>query len=123
MNDAATAEAGRRREGDDDVRIIDSAQNGPPLDKHMNEAQGFMDDVRSSYALDSLFEKVITRPGDHSAFTVEHGLIYTTNRAGVRVLCIPGVVTRKRRLTERVIDQAHTVLGHLGAQKTSEYVR
>lgn len=36
---------------------------------------------------------------------------------------IPRSKTGGRRLTEIVIDQAHTILGHLGGQKTEEYIR
>ncbi|KAI0039519.1 hypothetical protein FA95DRAFT_1504070, partial [Auriscalpium vulgare] len=121
--DTATTAVRARREEGNDPRVIDSTQNGPPLNQRMDDTHGFMDDVRAEYALDPLFVKVINDLGAHPAFSAENGLIYTTNKAGTRVLCIPGVVTKKRRLTERVIDQAHAVLGHLGTQKTSEYIR
>ena len=49
--------------------------------------------------------------------------MYTQNRAGTSVLCIPLVVQNKRRLTEVIILQAHEVLGHFGPQKTAEYIR
>ena len=38
------------------------------------------------------------------------------------MLCIPMVMQNKRRLTEVIIAQAHEVLGHLGLQKTVDYI-
>ena len=43
-------------------------------------------------------------------------------RGGQEVLCIPRVVTKDYSLTATVIKQAHTILGHYGAQKTANYI-
>jgi hypothetical protein len=49
--------------------------------------------------------------------------LYTRNKAGESVLCIPSFIRKKRRMTEIIIAQAHEVLGHFGPQKTAEYIR
>ena len=59
----------------------------------------------------------------HSAFSFRDGLIYTTNHGGHEVLCIPWVINKDYSLTAIVIDQAHTILGHFGPQKTANYIR
>jgi hypothetical protein len=67
--------------------------------------------------------KVSKHPDHHKNFEFHNGLIYTKNCTGQDVLCVPSVVKNKQRLTEIVIAQAHEVLGHLGPQKTADYIR
>ena len=75
------------------------------------------------YCHDRLFLKIVTEISRHSAFSLRDGLLYTTNRGGHEVLCIPRVVNKDYSLTAIVIDQAHTILGHFGPQKMADYVR
>lgn len=57
-------------------------------------------------------------------FSIEKGLIFTTNRGGERVLCIPhGTSQNGKSLYGIIAEQAHEVLGHFGGQRTSDYVR
>ena len=60
--------------------------------------------------------------GKHSSFTYRDGLLYSKNRGGLEVLCIPRVVTKDYSLTATVIEQAHTILGHFGSQKMADYI-
>ena len=75
-------------------------------------------DIRAGYALDPLCSKVLENIGHHRSFEIFDGLLYTRNRAGASVLCIPSAVVNRRRLTEVIIAQAHEVLGHFGPQKS-----
>jgi len=61
--------------------------------------------------------------GKHSSFTYRDGLLYSKNRGGLEVLCIPRVVTKDYSLMATVIEQAHTILGHFGSQKMADYIR
>jgi hypothetical protein len=45
------------------------------------------------------------------------------NRVGLEVLCIPRVVMKDYSLMATVIEQAHTILGTFGSQKTVDYIR
>ncbi|KZV64354.1 hypothetical protein PENSPDRAFT_547789, partial [Peniophora sp. CONT] len=79
--------------------------------------------VRETYKEDTMFKKIIDEPERHKAFCKTDDMLYTKNRAGDDVLCIPRAVANGRRLTEVVLTTAHTILGHLGAQRTGEYIR
>ena len=94
-----------------------------PLSPRVEGQDGFLTAVKSAYASDALFGKIIDKPNDHAAFELREGLIWTRNRAGRKVLAIPKSKLGDRSLTEIVIDTAHYALGHFGAQKTIDYIR
>jgi len=110
-------------EDDEDPTIFDSISEGPELRKHVEKASDFLDRVRQGYTKDILFSKIIKEKERHSSFTYRDGLFYSRNRGGLEVLCIPRVVTKDYSLTATVIEQAHTILGHFGSQKTADYIR
>ncbi|KAI0026522.1 hypothetical protein K488DRAFT_66274, partial [Vararia minispora EC-137] len=85
----------------------------------------FVDQVKHGYIGDVLFSKVLGQADSYHTFTEDKGMIYTRNRAGQEVLCVPRTLhpTTGRRLTEMVIDNSHTTLGHLGTQRTADHVR
>ena len=107
----------------DDPTIFESISNGPELRKHVEKVTHFLDRVKRGYEKDSLFVKVIKEEGRYPSFKYRDGFLYTNNRGGQEVLCIPRVITREDSLTAIVIDQAHSVLGHFSAQKTADYIR
>lgn len=107
---------------DEDPSVADSAAEAPSLQSHMEKSNEFLDQVRDAYKKDPLFVKVLGNPSHYTTFDVEDGLIYQV-KEDRRALCIPRVVVNKRRLTEVVLDNAHTLLGHFGPQKTSDYIR
>jgi hypothetical protein len=79
--------------------------------------------VQNGYKQDSLFSKVLKNTEHHKNFEIVDNLIYTHNLTRDCVLCIPAIVHDKRQLTEIILTQSHQMLGHLGPQKTSEYIR
>ena len=91
--------------------------------KHVKEASDFLDKVKRGYRKDMLFSKVLEDKEKYSLFQYRDGYLYTENRGGQEVLCIPRVVMKDYSLTATVIEQAHTILGHYGAQKTADYIR
>ncbi|KZV59624.1 hypothetical protein PENSPDRAFT_555581, partial [Peniophora sp. CONT] len=83
----------------------------------------FITDIRTSYEKDPLFSKIKKNIGQFKNFSIEEDMIYTKNRVGKLVICVPRAVKSKRKLTERILSEVHTLLGHLGTHRTSEYVR
>ena len=106
-----------------DPRGMDSLNHHADLRPKIEGDQSFLKEMRKGYKRDSLFDKILKAPGHHKGFEIVDNLLYTHNQAGDRVLCIPSAVYHKRRLTEIILSQAHQILGHLGPQKTSEYIR
>ncbi|TFK66724.1 hypothetical protein BDN72DRAFT_771581, partial [Pluteus cervinus] len=78
--------------------------------------------LRSRYNEDGWFKKILDTPKEYKNFVVEDELMYLQNRDG-RVLCIPAVQIDERSAREIVIDEAHSLLAHLGARKTLAYLR
>ncbi|KIY61952.1 hypothetical protein CYLTODRAFT_314422, partial [Cylindrobasidium torrendii FP15055 ss-10] len=81
--------------------------------------------VKKGYDSDPLFGKVMNNPEDYSTrFTVNDGLVWFTNIAGVEVLCLPrGVMDNGKTIRGMVIERAHAIVGHYGPQRTNEYIR
>ena len=78
--------------------------------------------VRNKYSEDTFFKKVIDSPSEFRNFEVNDGIIRVKLRDRTP-LCIPDTMVDGRRLPEIIIDQAHSLLAHLGADKTLSYLR
>lgn len=108
----------------EDPTVGDALQAGPPLGEMVFQDVSFLRDVRRGYQDDRLYNKVLEHPERYRTFRMDDGLIYTKNRLGGEVVCIPRALLKGHRsLPEVVITHAHSILGHLGEQKTSEYAR
>ncbi|KAI0352842.1 hypothetical protein OH77DRAFT_1387200, partial [Trametes cingulata] len=113
----------RPSEEESRITVRDALQSGPALEGTIRSEHGFDGAVRAAYATDTTFAKVMASPTAYPSFSVREGLLYVNNRFGDCVLCVPHGKLKQRSLRERVIDLAHKTLGHMGTQKTIEYVR
>ncbi|KAJ3475421.1 hypothetical protein NLI96_g11847 [Meripilus lineatus] len=116
-------ETPRQERGDNDPTWAESQQNGPELQTIVEDKWKLMEEIRKGYQGDAMFAKIVKHPKDHQAFECQEGVVWTKNRAGQRVMGIPRTKFEGRRLTEVIIGTAHEVMGHLGSQKTEEYLR
>lgn len=73
------------------------------------------------YGLDPTFQSILARPRDFLNFKVDGQLVYLKRPEG-RVLCIPKILVQGRSAHEVVILEAHSMLAHLGAGKTLDYL-
>ena len=69
-----------------------------------------------------MLSKVLNEPDHYLMFKVRDDLIYMNNRGGEEVLCIPHAEFEGNTIIAMVIVQAHQALGHLGAQRTADYI-
>ena len=107
---------------DHDMTVAEALQNGPSLRKIVLGDVTFLKSVKEGYVGDKVFAKIIENPGHYPVFRVIDGIIHTKNRLGDDCLCVPRSLFKgKHSLPEIVIEHAHEAIGHLGAQKTSEY--
>ncbi|KAI0042925.1 hypothetical protein FA95DRAFT_1466083, partial [Auriscalpium vulgare] len=104
-------------------QVRDALGEGPSLPERIATEGDWMTSLTAGYATDAFFSKVVNSPSEFTAFEQEKGAWYSTSRAGNRVLCVPDAMFEKRKLREIITDAAHRTLGHLGTQRTSEYVR
>jgi DNA-directed RNA polymerase subunit H (RpoH/RPB5) len=83
----------------------------------MTNKDSFDKDVQEGYQSDAVFRKILIRPESHPNFTVKDEFIWTMNRGGENVLCIPSSTSKGSTLYGRIIDQAHTIVGHFGPRR------
>lgn len=94
-----------------------------PLLAGVEHDEDFIMRIRDGYKSDVLFSKIIQAITHHRGFKLRDGLLWSRNRAGAEVLCVPRVKHEKKTLVATVIDHAHTTLGHFGHRKTADYIR
>jgi hypothetical protein len=80
-------------------------------------------EIRGKYELDSTFKPILEKPKEFRNFEVDGQLVYLRKQGTTRVLCIPKIVIQGRNAREIVIAEAHSMLAHLGASKTLDYLR
>jgi transposase InsO family protein len=109
---------------DADPEAHQSVVGGTELPTYLSRYEEFSTLIRSKYPDNPYFAKVISKPADFDSFSVEDGLVYHTDRLDHKLLCIPReTFLRGRRMTELIIDHAHSILGHFGPFRTSSYIR
>ena len=60
----------------------------------------------------------------HVKFGVKQGLIFTKNNLSRDAICISQKAIHKgKQLIERIIDHAHSIIGHFGQFKIAQYIR
>ena len=87
-----------------------------------NEGIDLLKELTGKYINDPFYEKIIKKPDEFWNFEVDNGLVYLKEKES-KVLCIPKVIIRGRSAREIVISEAHSMLAHLGASKTLDYLR
>ncbi|KAF8227328.1 hypothetical protein L208DRAFT_1297577 [Tricholoma matsutake] len=107
----------------DDPRIFKSQAKGPDLHVHMSEQEPLNDDIQNGYVNNKLFKKILEKPEDHPRFQIWDNFIWMKNIGGEDVLCIPTSTSKGMTLHGHIIQQAHSIVGHFGPLKTSEYIR
>ena len=88
----------------------------------MSERDPLNDDILKGYAKDKLFGKVLEKPEDHPGFQIQDKFVWMKNRGRVDVLCIPVATSKGTTLHGRIIEQAHSIVGHFGPLKMLEYI-
>ncbi|KAJ3780237.1 hypothetical protein GGU10DRAFT_279718, partial [Lentinula aff. detonsa] len=78
--------------------------------------------LKNQYGNDTMFKKIIEKPKEYRNFEVSNGLVYLIQHDR-KVLCIPRLTVNKRNIRECIINEAHSLLAHLGPKKTSDYLR
>ena len=114
--DQGTSDAVPITENDPNLEtsLLDVVKSDAELDL-LKELQG-------KYKDDPLFKSIIEKPKEFRNFEIKNDLLYLKTD-GKSLLCIPRIITKGRSLQEIVISEAHSLLAHLGAAKTTNYLR
>lgn len=110
--------------------VIAALRVGTDLDTDETMFKGgakneFLDAVRRALVEDITFQKIVQRPEQYFGYVMDDGILWymPPQRPGEAVMCLPKGTVWDRALREVAMTRAHKVLGHLGAEKTLEYVR
>ena len=79
-------------------------------------------ELRGQYENDLTFRSILDKPAEFRNFKVEDGLLYLKENDR-HLLCIPKLLIKGRSAREIIISEAHSLLAHLGASKTLDYLR
>lgn len=85
------------------------------------EGIDLLKELKGKYSLDPEFKHIFEKPHEFQNFKVTDGLVYI-NINGKKLLCIPKILHDARNIREIVILEAHSLLAHLGAYKTLDYL-
>lgn len=93
----------------------------PALTKCVAECD-VLGSIANQYESDTFFKLVIETPERYRNFKRDGDHLYL-QKDGSELLCIPNVKIGERRLREILITHAHSILGHLSALKTLNWLR
>lgn len=82
----------------------------------------FPECLKERYSEDTFFGPIVAKPTEFKHYSLENGLLFLKDN-GRRLLCIPDVKIGERKVREICITHAHSILAHLGAKKTMQYLR
>jgi hypothetical protein len=78
--------------------------------------------LKGRYGEDNFFKAILQKPREFKNFVVKDELIFLGSNDGL-VLCIPACTLNGRSVREVIVSHAHSILAHLGSQKTIAYLR
>ena len=78
--------------------------------------------IRNRYDEDSFFKPILDNASDFTNFKTRDGLTFFVTE-GAEVIAIPDIKVSGQGVRELLIRQGHSVLAHLGAEKTATYLR
>jgi hypothetical protein len=108
---------------DDEPTVVKSRVKGENLRKTMANDKTFEEDILKGYEEDVFFGRITKKNEENPLFRIHNGLVWTQNRGGEEVLCIPLAKSLETTIWARIVEQAHQVVGHFGSQRTSDYIR
>ena len=79
-------------------------------------------ELQGRYTEDPFFRVILEKPNEFQNFKAKEQILYLKEH-DKRVLCIPKVMIQGRNAREIIIFEAHSMLAHLGASKTLDYLR
>ncbi len=93
-----------------------------PLLTQSNLGLDILSEIQGKYDKDPFFRVILEKPNDFRNFEIKNQMIYLRENDR-RVLCVPKILIQGRNAREIIISEAHSMLAHLGASKTLDYLR
>ena len=87
-----------------------------------NQDMKFPECLKDRYAEDPGYKPIMEHPERYTNFEVKNGLVFFKSE-GITRLAIPDIKVEDQPIREVLIRQAHSILAHLGDNKTLIYLR
>jgi hypothetical protein len=113
----------REEQMGEDPTVGESRVEGENLHETMADDDTFEKDIQKGYKEDKFFKKVLENVEGNPLFRIHNGMMWTRNRGGEEVMCIPSAKSLDTTARARIIEQAHWVVGHFRMQRMSDYIR
>jgi Integrase zinc binding domain len=99
-----------------DTSLMDAVSGG-------HEGIDILNVIKGKYDEDIFFRTIIEKPKEFQNFEVtKGGLVYLKDQ-GCKLVCIPKIIVDGQNVQEIIISEAHSLLAHLGMNKTLSYLR
>ena len=108
---------------EEDVTVFESRAKGTDLYETLSHMDTFEEDIRNGYQGDPLFQKILEKVELHEKFSLKDRFLWTRNRGGEDVVCVPSGPSMNTTLQARIVEQGHSIVGHFGPQRTADYIR
>ena len=92
------------------------------LEASSNLALSFPECIRDQYGEDKFFLPILADPGEFTNFALRDGLVFFKTE-GSETITVPDICQDGQSVRETLIRQAHSILAHLGKEKTVTYMR
>jgi transposase InsO family protein len=79
--------------------------------------------IAKAYKKDHFFSKIWKEPSQFNKFMLHKSLLWTNNRMGNKVVCVPNGLMDGKSLRGVVIDSCHQTTGHSGLNRSMKYVQ
>jgi RNase H-like domain found in reverse transcriptase/Reverse transcriptase (RNA-dependent DNA polymerase)/Integrase zinc binding domain len=99
-----------------DTSLIEAVSGG-------RDSIDLLEAIKNKYIDDPFFKNVAEHPREFKNFEVTKGGLVYLKIQGRKLVCIPKVTGNGRNVREIVISEAHSLLAHLGTNKTLDYLR
>ncbi|KAF8626390.1 hypothetical protein AX15_004888 [Amanita polypyramis BW_CC] len=91
-----------------------------PLDGNF---QSIFKTFPAAYSKDKFLAHIWEHTDRFNKFMKQKDLLWTNNRMGLRVICVPDSLLKGKSLKGLVLEACHQTIGHLGAERTLKYAR
>lgn len=100
-----------------------SAHSMPCIPVTYPHEEGLLLKIKGQYHKDPFNRRILESPRKFKNFEASKDRYICLKMCDWKVLCIPNIQEGERRLHKVIIDQAHSLLVHLGPKKTLTYLR
>ena len=94
----------------------------PDIDLTNETTKNVFKSIAKAYKKDRFFSKIWRNPERFQKFARHKDLLWTTDRAGNKVVCVPDGLLDGKSVKGMILDSCHQTIGHSGLNRTIKYI-